>query len=296
MKNEMGWFIAALRKERHLTQKDLADSLHITDKAVSKWERGLSCPDIALLPELASRLGVTVDELLHARRGPEDLVSQQDGMEMQDRITEETAPESRPMRDEMTAAGRQRKIRRLCAVVYSVLLITGAAVCMICDLAIANKLTWSLIPVLSILFAWIISFPVLWLGGQGITATLLALSILTLPYLYLMARLIRSASPYMPVISRKMTAIAIVFIWAVYGIFRVLRQRKKLAAAWSLLLGIPVCIAINYSLAGVLGGTVIGGWDVLTMFLLGAGAVILFRIDHISSQNSGSPDSGIPRG
>ena len=221
VKNEMGWFIAALRKERHLTQKDLADSLHITDKAVSKWERGLSCPDIALLPELASRLGVTVDELLHARRGSEDSVSQQDGMEMQDRIMED-APESRPMRDEMTAAGRQRKIRRLCAVVYSVLLITGAAVCMICDLAIASKLTWSLIPVLSILFAWIISFPVLWLGVQGITATLLALSILTLPYLYLMARLIRSASPYMPVISRKMTAIAIVFIWAVYGIFRVL--------------------------------------------------------------------------
>ncbi len=49
----IGKFIAQLRKEKKMTQKELANQLHITDKAVSKWERGLSCPDILLLNPIA---------------------------------------------------------------------------------------------------------------------------------------------------------------------------------------------------------------------------------------------------
>ncbi len=48
MENQkIGNFIKELRKEKNLTQKELADKLFITDRAVSKWERGLSCPDIS---------------------------------------------------------------------------------------------------------------------------------------------------------------------------------------------------------------------------------------------------------
>ena len=57
---KIGLFIASLRKEIGLTQKDLADKLFITDRAVSKWERGLSLPDISLLDNLSSILGVNV--------------------------------------------------------------------------------------------------------------------------------------------------------------------------------------------------------------------------------------------
>ena len=51
-----GTFIKELRKEKHLTQKELADLLHVTDRAVSKWERGLCAPDISLLEPLALSL------------------------------------------------------------------------------------------------------------------------------------------------------------------------------------------------------------------------------------------------
>ena len=57
----IGEFIRQLRKEREMTQKDVAEVLHITDRAVSKWERGLNAPDIALLEPLAQvlmKLGV----------------------------------------------------------------------------------------------------------------------------------------------------------------------------------------------------------------------------------------------
>ena len=51
-KERFGAFITEIRKERHLTQKDLAEKLHVTDKAVSKWERGLSYPDVTLMEPL----------------------------------------------------------------------------------------------------------------------------------------------------------------------------------------------------------------------------------------------------
>ena len=63
-KKTLGTVISSLRKERNMTQKELAAKLHITDKAVSKWERDLACPDINTLPLLAEQLGVSVDTLL----------------------------------------------------------------------------------------------------------------------------------------------------------------------------------------------------------------------------------------
>ena len=56
MTKNMGDLIAARRKELGMTQKDLADRLNITDKAVSKWERNLACPDINTIPKLADLL------------------------------------------------------------------------------------------------------------------------------------------------------------------------------------------------------------------------------------------------
>lgn len=56
--------IAELRKEKNLTQKELADKLHITDKAVSKWERGVNFPDLGLMEELAKALDTTPSILL----------------------------------------------------------------------------------------------------------------------------------------------------------------------------------------------------------------------------------------
>ncbi len=64
--------IKELRKERGLTQRELADALHITDRAVSKWERGLSAPDIALLEPLSDLFGVTVGELIRGERTAEE--------------------------------------------------------------------------------------------------------------------------------------------------------------------------------------------------------------------------------
>ena len=66
----MGEIISTLRKEKGLTQKEVADRLNITDKAVSKWERDLACPDTQTIPKLAEILGVSLEELLNAKSIP----------------------------------------------------------------------------------------------------------------------------------------------------------------------------------------------------------------------------------
>ena len=72
MKKTLGMMIAELRKEKGMTQLELAEKMGVTDKAVSKWERDLSCPDINSLPNLAEILGVTVDELMQIKREAEN--------------------------------------------------------------------------------------------------------------------------------------------------------------------------------------------------------------------------------
>ena len=54
---ELGAFIAGIRKEKQITQAELAKRLHVTDKAVSRWERGVGYPDINTLEPLADALG-----------------------------------------------------------------------------------------------------------------------------------------------------------------------------------------------------------------------------------------------
>lgn len=65
---KFGAFVAELRKEKGITQKELAEQLCISDKAISKWETGNSIPDVSLLIPLAEILGVSVTELLESRR------------------------------------------------------------------------------------------------------------------------------------------------------------------------------------------------------------------------------------
>ncbi len=71
-KQTLGATIATLRKERGMTQLELAEKLSVTDKAVSKWERDLSCPDINSIPQLAEVLGVSVDELMQIKIGSKE--------------------------------------------------------------------------------------------------------------------------------------------------------------------------------------------------------------------------------
>ncbi len=95
-----GGFIAGQRKLLGMTQAQLADQLHVTDRAVSKWERGLSYPDVTLLEPLAAALHVGVEELLTGQRREE--------------TQEAPSPAVRSMLEISGEEKRRSKRRRLC--------------------------------------------------------------------------------------------------------------------------------------------------------------------------------------
>ena len=74
----IGALIRALRMEKGMTQRELAARLHVSDKAVSKWERAMGCPDVSLLPALSQVLGVQIDAVLSGSLSP----SERDGGNM----------------------------------------------------------------------------------------------------------------------------------------------------------------------------------------------------------------------
>ena len=65
---KIGKFIAECRKQKNLTQMQLAEKLGITDKAISKWERGISMPDSSIMLELCDILDISVNELLSGEK------------------------------------------------------------------------------------------------------------------------------------------------------------------------------------------------------------------------------------
>ena len=78
---KVGKLIVNLRKEKKLTQKSLADLIGVSDKAISKWERGLGCPDVSLLGDLSRALGVSIEKILSGDLAPNDT----DGEDLKDK-------------------------------------------------------------------------------------------------------------------------------------------------------------------------------------------------------------------
>lgn len=74
---KIGKFIATLRKEKGLTQQELAEKLGITKNAVSKWERGLGLMDLSLLKPLSEILDVSVTEILNGERFSKEEINTQ---------------------------------------------------------------------------------------------------------------------------------------------------------------------------------------------------------------------------
>lgn len=70
---KVGSLILKLRKEKNMTQKQVADLLNISDKTVSKWERGLGCPDVSILTELSKIFDINIEKILLGDLEPNDV-------------------------------------------------------------------------------------------------------------------------------------------------------------------------------------------------------------------------------
>lgn len=261
---EIGEFIAKCRKEKKLTQAQLAERLNITDRAVSKWETGKSMPDSSIMLELFEILGITVNDLLSGEK-----ISMES---YEKKADENLIALKRKDENNMTK-------NAVISLLFSATLLIGIMVCLICNIAISGNLTWSLIPISSIVFVWVVSFPSIILGKKGMLISLISLSAFVIPYLFLLSRLIKVKEVFS--VGVIMAVASILFLWVIAAIWnRVGKTRKLIALGMIFLLAIPFMVIINVILSRMIVEPVLDIWDMLSIFILLILAFISFICDY----------------
>lgn len=204
--NKIGSFISEKRKEKGMTQSQLAERLGVTDKAVSKWERGIGYPDIMLVISLADALGITATELLNGCEDPN-----------------KTQPdESHIIQSTLDYAGiamRSKKEQRLRLAfnIVSVSLAAAALICTIVEIIVTLQLHWSLLTATSFLFAWLIMYPVFSFKKNKLTFAIVSASLFLLPYLFVLS--VSIDGDWFLNIAVPGSAAILVFVWICYSLF-----------------------------------------------------------------------------
>ena len=263
---KIGSFIAEERKAKSFTQKELAAMLNITDKAVSKWERGLSLPDISMLKPLSECLGVSVTELLNGERS---VTSTESDIELNSVISYA----------QQSSHSIKTTFRRLVGTIFSIVMLLGIVVCMICNFAVTGALTWSLYPISSIIFVWAVTFPLIVHQQKGMLISLCSFTVLLCPFIWVLSRLTGVEMVFDT--GWRISAAVILYLWIVYVIMKKWRMRKWFAAGIKIFGGIMLCIVINLVVSALFAAPVTDVWDIIAYVIMGMLAFGCFVCDRI---------------
>lgn len=235
---KIGDYIANLRKSKNLTQKDLADLLGITDKAVSKWERGAGYPDISMLKPLADILDTSVNELLEGEAYRED--PKEPG---------NTLRQALDYADRLVAS-KENNLGKIIAVILSCSLIIAVCTSFIVNVSVNRKLSWSVIVLDSCVFAAFLLLPLLLRRRKGILLSLGFLTVFILPFLGIIEYMISGsvgADGWLWGIGFPVSAAWLVVLWIMYLLYRKTQLGVWFYSAISLLLCVPAQFITNYA-------------------------------------------------
>lgn len=183
--DQIGTRISTQRKAKGWTQRELADRLHVTDKAVSKWECGTGYPDISILPPLAQALDVSASYLLQGT--PDDA---------------QDAAQSALYALKYAQRLRDKQSRRQAmhiATTLTALCLYGLLLCMRVDRMTAGHLTWSAYVLLGVAFLLLMLLPLLWVRSHHLMWMVGMFSVLLLPAAYIALSLAGVAAWFLPV-------------------------------------------------------------------------------------------------
>ncbi len=178
--------------------------------------------------------------------------------------------------NDITVPNKGRWVRRMIGVCLTLFFCTAILVCVICDLAITKRFSWSLYPISSIVFVWLVLMPAVIWQRKGIVLSLISCSILILPFLYVLEQLVGNTDMILK-IGLKVCSIAIPYLWIVFILFHFMNG-KLMAAAVSFLIAIPVFLLINYRVNVFLNQPPLDVWDLITLVPMVLMTVVFFCI------------------
>ena len=155
--------------------------------------------------------------------------------------------------------------------------VIAALICVICNLAISNRLTWSLYPVCSILFAWLVLMPLLCFEKNRMLMMLISLSIFIIPYLFALQQIIGGIQWLLP-LGIPAAIASLVYCWGVWALFAKTHLNGWAAAACALLLSIPLSLIINLIASRFTGDAYVDAWDGVSVLSSLIFAMLLYAV------------------
>lgn len=163
-------------------------------------------------------------------------------------------------------------------IIFVLLLLIGIIVCTICDIAMSDVYTWSLVPMTSIVFAWVAILPIRRLGKKGIVGSIVILNICIMTYLYALRNVVKDTELIFS-IGTRMAIISIIYLVCIFGIFKIFKKKKFAAIGLSLFIGIPICIIINVNLSKMFSQPMLDIWDLLSILTLLVLSIVFFMYE-----------------
>jgi transcriptional regulator with XRE-family HTH domain len=272
----MADLIAERRKEKGMTQKQLADKLGVTDKAVSKWERGNGQPDINYLQPIADALNVTVSELL---KGETEKSSEKtdDKDDDDETIVKKTLDYANSVYE-----ARSKNTPRIVLFSFFALGFVGIITTSIVDFALNGNFTWSLLPISAIIFSWLCIAPLLSFKKHSIDIALLSTSIFIFPYLNVVCKL--TGGNWFNSVAIPMSISGVIILWLIRAVFATrLNVWNKLAV--SMLIGSVGNIIIAFMVDNILYDGGFDVWNLMSVAILIVIAIIFFIIGRTRKAN-----------
>lgn len=218
-------FILDKRKEADLTQKELAQRLFVTDTTISKWERGLSYPDITLIPAICSELSISEHEFFIAC---EDVAA----------------------REERKQAGRYRKLGKITFWSLNISYLIGILTCFICNLAIDHTLSWFFIVLVSVALSFSITgLPVI-LKQNRTLAVFVSATVLT--YLLMLVCSLYTGGDWFFQAAMPITTLSVAWCWLLMLIIRYIKMNYWLKAGIILAIAAIITLTMNPFLGYIL--------------------------------------------
>lgn len=261
-----GHFLLELRRDKNLSQEEVAQALNVSEDDLTKWERGSKLPEMSQVQPLADLYNVTVNELLRGERYSVD----------------EPAPSEHDVTQNILAYANNnmseqfKRTRREWLIAITGVLAFVIVACIIIDLLSVNTITWSGIASVSILFAWGIILPLFFRLTTPVMSSLIAFSALIIPYLFLL-NLVISTNNILLNVAIPITGIFLLYLWALYFIYKKMRLslwRFLAIAAFGL---VPVVIVVNLVISMQFNVPLFTIWNVLgIIILIGIGVGLIY--------------------
>lgn len=264
----MAQLISTCRKERKLTQKELADYLGVTDKAVSKWECGLSLPDIALLEKLAEILEITPSELLKGKKEDSITISQDEEVETLIHYANTSTSQ------------RVTQIRIFLTILLSLLAFAAGLICIVCDYAINRRVTWSTLVIISLVLALALLLPSILIVPfkRGLVYSLFSLTLLIMPYLMILELILHGSLGIIAQLGIPISVCLLVYLWCLYWLSRRLVNAPYFVMAISCLATMVLQLTINYWITSLTLQPFLTLWQVIPLGILFSFSLIFFTL------------------